>query len=327
MGTVIGNVAFGGFRALAERVFGTLRCRPDRARRSSMADERQLPDDLARLAALQAHLRALEDPNADLSAVDPNLTPGVRRRLTARSLDEAIRARRARRGAVGLQQTQRRARRLAHLARTHPIRVRRPTAEPPARREPDGGLPVFWSPTPILGFRVWAVGSRLRGAQRAWTGPTYTAGCLDFGEIDDPDVPHTDGRCVPPPCGLYAAKSISALVSEFGLPGGDSRWAYGMVALSGKVVEHEHGYRARRATAVAVAVVGRGELVRVERERDIAELFASPQRTVAEIGVLHPDRVERIVGMGPMVDRLITYMDGARLVHEAVAHTPNEGND
>jgi hypothetical protein len=319
--------------------------------------DRQFAGELARLAALQQHLRALEDPQADLSEIDSSLSPGVQRRLTARLLNEAIRAERVARADRDLEFLQRRARHLARLALSHPVRVHRPVpappppvappppttvSPPPVRRAPRRrrttrvvqpslplrgmDLPEFWSPTPVLGFRVWAVRAKLCGVQRAWETPCYTAGCLDFGEVDDPEVPHTDGRCRPPPCGLYAAKSSGVLVGEFGLPPAGRRWAYGMVALTGKVVEHERGYRARHARAVAVAVVEGRRLIRVDGPSGIEELFADPERLLELLPGRDPDRVEVVSDGGLVKERLVAYLDEVRLVAEgAGVATTGEG--
>jgi len=300
-----------------------------------MRDDHSLDDDLARLAALQASLRALEDPDADLSSIDAELAPGLQRRLAARIMDESIRAERVARAQQDLEFLERRARHLATLALSHPVRIRRPT--PPARVTPPPSppapplmpakrrrrrvavpeLPVFWSPTPVLGFRVWAVKDRLLGVQRAWTQRRYTAGCIDFGEVDDPEVPHTDGRCRPPPCGLYAAKEVGPLIDEFGLPPGGRRWAYGMVALSGKVVEHTRGFRARHATAVSVVVAERNRLIRVEGAEWLDLLFASPRAAVERIEDGHPEWIEVIADGGLLRERLAAILDEARLIAEA----------
>ncbi len=50
--------------------------------------------------------------------------------------------------------------------------------------------------------------------------------------------------------------------------------------MSGKVVEHEHGYRAARATAVAMLVVSHGEAMCFDGV-EVDELFLVPDPTIA----------------------------------------------
>jgi len=52
--------------------------------------------------------------------------------------------------------------------------------------------------------------------------------------------------------------------------------AFGLVALSGVVVEHERGYRAARAEAAAVVVVHRGGAVGGDDPSWIERLFERP---------------------------------------------------
>lgn len=108
-----------------------------------------------------------------------------------------------------------------------------------------------WSPIPILAFRAWLLKDGvLHGAIQAWFEPTLEATCDEA--IGPDEVPHTDGRCDLPACGIYALKRAKDLKPVTGWP--VSRMAVGMVALTGKVVEHELGYRAQRAEIVALAV-------------------------------------------------------------------------
>ena len=135
--------------------------------------------------------------------------------------------------------------------------------------------------SPILAFRAWGIsGGRLRGARVAWPVPTVEARCLDPGrlaEADAGDVPHTDATCGPSPCGIYATKTAAAALVALEH---DGPVALGVVALSGKVVEHEHGYRAAAATAVAVLVVSHGEAMRFDGV-EVDELFLAPAAAIA----------------------------------------------
>jgi len=107
-----------------------------------------------------------------------------------------------------------------------------------------------WSPTPVLGYRLWAVGAQcLHGVKMAWSSRKMTATCLSRG--DQGEIPHTDGRCGRLGCGVYAAKSVDPLYRGFDVAGiGDV--ALGLVALTGKVVEHDSGYRAAEAEVIAL---------------------------------------------------------------------------
>lgn len=111
----------------------------------------------------------------------------------------------------------------------------RPTSGPTpwadARPEPSE---EFWSPDPIQGWRVWKWNGRvLKGSyERDWPLDRLKADCV---VCDDP--PGWD--C---PCGIYAMKDHRSLPSSRSGP-----TIVGKVELSGRVVEHEDGYRASNA--------------------------------------------------------------------------------
>lgn len=131
-----------------------------------------------------------------------------------------------------------------------------------------------WSPTPVLGFRLWAVGSLgLHGVKMAWPGRRLTATCLSTrGRYE---IPHTDGRCGRLGCGVYAAKTVDPLFTEFDIAAiGDV--ALGLVALTGKVVEHESGYRGAEAEVIALgASLGDHLLLTADLEQ-IEAVFTDP---------------------------------------------------
>ena len=137
-----------------------------------------------------------------------------------------------------------------------------------------------WSPQPILGYRYWIVreGAFL-GFRQRWTEPTLEACCLTT--LQPEEVPHTDGRCGPPACGIYAAKDCVRLLETMvtGRVMAETT-AVGLVGLSGKVVEHHLGYRAARAEVLAIAVrqpdrdlLCTSDAIRLE------ELFGDPEVT------------------------------------------------
>lgn len=108
-----------------------------------------------------------------------------------------------------------------------------------------------WSPTPILAFRAWLLRDGvLHGAVQPWLKPSMVATCHNAAGADE--VPHTDGRCERPACGIYALKRAKDIWKITGWP--VDRMAVGLVAMSGKVVEHELGYRAQRVEIIALAV-------------------------------------------------------------------------
>ncbi|MEA2001908.1 MAG: hypothetical protein U9N84_08500, partial [Actinomycetota bacterium] len=107
-----------------------------------------------------------------------------------------------------------------------------------------------WSPQPVLGFRLWVVhDDALYGVKMPWPGRALVASCLSRGGSEE--IPHTDGRCGRLGCGVYAAKSVDPLYTGFDVEGAGNV-ALGLVALTGKVVEHDSGYRAAVATVVAL---------------------------------------------------------------------------
>lgn len=108
-----------------------------------------------------------------------------------------------------------------------------------------------WSPTPVLGYRIWDVRpDGLFGFRQQWDLPTLTARCPTTRTTDE--IPHTDGRCGDPPCGIYAAKDLRELLRQH-REHDARRLAVGLVGLQGKVVEHERGYRGEHAIVLAVA--------------------------------------------------------------------------
>jgi hypothetical protein len=134
-------------------------------------------------------------------------------------------------------------------------RAREDLADPPPRVAPagdEGAAAPFWSPLPVLGFRMWRLTSLgMRGVVQSWREPRVEAVCPR-----GPGVPHDAPGCR---CGIYALKDPGALWAL--RPGAGPILVYGLVALSGKVVEHEHGYRAGCAEVVAVAVLRSGAML------------------------------------------------------------------
>jgi len=206
---------------------------------------------------------------------------------------------------------------IATPSRPRAVAARSGRAAPARSPRRKSSPPVFWSPRPVLGFRMWEMRGRLHGAWRSWDRPFREARCVSgCAERDDGAVPHTDGRCGDPPCGIYAFKEPAQLLAAFGLPEGSRRSVYGLVALSGKVVEHERGYRGQRATVVAAAVAGRGLLVRVEGLERLQSLFRAPEEAVAGLLATAPGMVEEVNDPLEAAEALIAYLSLAADLYE-----------
>lgn len=143
-------------------------------------------------------------------------------------------------------------------------------------------LEEHWSPTPVLGYRAWEIsGNCLVGVKTSWRTPSMSAICLKNAGSEG--IPHSDGRCGRLGCGIYAAKSIQHIIESDQLAPAD-QYVLGLVALEGKVVEHEHGYRAEKATIVAVAAGIHTMQIRTSDETTIEELCTDPQLAIDHRG-------------------------------------------
>lgn len=137
-----------------------------------------------------------------------------------------------------------------------------------------------WSPWPVHAYRLWGVTtSGLVGMVERWPTPEFEATCKKLPL--NPDVPHTDERCGEPRCGIYAAKRADRLLSDVPTEGG---WAIGLVALTGKVVEHDEGYRAERATVQAIVIHHEDRVLAAEEPRMVGLAFSATVATTALLG-------------------------------------------
>jgi len=155
-----------------------------------------------------------------------------------------------------------------------------------------------WSPTAVLGYRLWAVGKDgLHGVKMRWPGPTLEATCLSRG--GDSEIPHTDGRCGRLGCGVYASKTVDPLYKEFDVSRiGDV--ALGLVALTGKVVEHDDGYRGAVATVIALGASLGHRLLLTSDPKCIAAVFEQPTPWIAKERRVETEE-ERLIAMEAFV--------------------------
>lgn len=131
-----------------------------------------------------------------------------------------------------------------------------------------------WSPSPILGFRLWWFeDGQLCGVKLSWKKRTLRATCLRRGDLGE--IPHSDGSCGRLGCGVYAAKTVDPLYRDFNVWTLDD-FAIGLVALTGKVVEHDDGYRAAEATVVALGARLDGRVLLTNVPDMIDDVFADP---------------------------------------------------
>jgi len=137
-----------------------------------------------------------------------------------------------------------------------------------------------WSPTPVLGYRLWAVGDDgLHGVKMVWPGRSLTATCLSRG--GEQEIPHTDGRCGRLGCGVYAAKTVDPLYTEFDVSSINDV-ALGLIALTGKVVEHDDGYRGAEATVIALGASFRSHLLLTSDPETLDAVFEDPTLILEE---------------------------------------------
>ena len=148
-----------------------------------------------------------------------------------------------------------------------------------------------WSPVPILGFRLWAIREAgLFGYRTQWRQPKLTALCLN--SVPGEDVPHSVHRCGPPACGAYATKSLEVLRDELGIKK-VTEYAVGVVALTGKVIEHEHGYRAAHASVTAISATVGDQYLNTDDPIVMKKFFLQPRATLNEHGSHGPPNLKR----------------------------------
>ena len=176
-------------------------------------------------------------------------------------------------------------------------------------------FPQTWSPTPVHGYRLWSVKpDGFHGFRQQWVLPTLDAKCSQY---PDDEVPHTDGRCGPLQCGIYAAKDVRHLLTaerhdlRSSLP-----YAVGLVGLSGKVVEHSRGYRAARATVLALVIFrSKAGPLFLDDPREITGVFLDP---------LLCRTADSDASAGDPIDQAVHYLEEQRRNHRWISENKSE---
>lgn len=131
-----------------------------------------------------------------------------------------------------------------------------------------------WSPVPLLGYRLWAMrNGKLFGARSHWPRPEFVATCDSHGE----GAPHTDARCGRLGCGVYLTKELAPLI-DLHLQHHSHSYVAAVVALSGRVVEHERGYRGAQARVAAAYAVWPDRVMATADPARITALFSACDR-------------------------------------------------
>lgn len=145
---------------------------------------------------------------------------------------------------------------------------------------------LFWSPEVVHGYRIWELrDNALRGAWTVWKEPTKKARCLGTHAPPPGPIPHDAADCKSPPCGIYALKRPEQLRRQLESMRGPKPVTIliGLVALTGRVIEHEAGYRAGTATLVIGCLVtySAAEVAWVAEipKSQIRALFEAPDAT------------------------------------------------
>ena len=153
--------------------------------------------------------------------------------------------------------------------------------------------PTLWSPAPIFGFRFWRVHiDGLFGSTGVrWERPVLEAECrnprglrLGVAARGLEPVPFDAGEPVPHlecTCGIYAIPDVTVLVGLAARAMGPGvraleTGAFGIVAMTGRVVEHERGWRAARAEVTALLVLTQRWFLLTAGSTAIERIFADP---------------------------------------------------
>lgn len=172
---------------------------------------------------------------------------------------------------------------------------------------------VFWSPGPILGFRIWSWTKRsVRGPSGfRWRTSHLVAECrsaqvpgLDDGSVPPPHLPGEAGLCLTD-CGVYSFKHADKLIYETievpwvqrltaGLPPYGQEMPeglYGVVSLTGRVIECEEGFRAHRADVIGIVLPDATRIWTTTDLEAIRRLFEHPEEESPDEAWSHVDVV------------------------------------
>ena len=170
---------------------------------------------------------------------------------------------------------------------------------------------TVFTPMPIVGYRMWRLGpGTIRGLSgQLWRSAAMDAACTN-GPEGSPHLPTAPcrGRCginayTTPAQLLAAARSIrgprrlSASSPHIGIPIPEA--LYGVVSLSGRVVEHDHGFRGQRARVIGLVMVHGREVQATGHPGTIAAHFPNPagsrRRFETRLIVDDPDDIPSVV--------------------------------
>ena len=139
-----------------------------------------------------------------------------------------------------------------------------------------------WTPIPIVGYVRWTSdGGAMSDGGSTWESDSAIARC----PISAPgNLPHATSRCAERDCGIVALRRLHDLDDHRGA----GMTAVGRLALTGRVVEHEHGFRAELASATAIVVADGTRWFRTADVVQIERFFAAPEATFAELSAPMP---------------------------------------
>jgi hypothetical protein len=174
--------------------------------------------------------------------------------------------------------------------------VKTPIITPPPRPSPPPFSPptVHWTePRELLAWRAWRLGFFLRRAGGDG-GPrllSLSAPCIWNGPVvrDGVPLPSTEQ-----PSGIYALKPEVADRIQWQ---NEHCWVTGTIALSGRVVEHELGYRAERAVVrdLRLGVGAHLALRSLKQLREIIEALETRYQVSVSVGQSDREMADRML--------------------------------
>lgn len=148
-----------------------------------------------------------------------------------------------------------------------------------------------WTPIPIASFTMWNLsGETMHDGTVSWGGRTAVGTC-DRSAAGA--LPHSADACARGGCGIVGLRQLGTIgdVSSDGLVG------IGRLHMSGRVVEHEHGYRAELAEVVALIATDGSRWFRTRDRAQIDDFFASPRVTFGQLSAPIPGKAVLYIEM------------------------------